>query len=160
MDWYAFMFIQAAIRTPRFLRASLNLPTTLSPSAQSSECTEFRVHRVPSAQSSECTEYRPRWVTEWGFNNRDQTCQLNEQVRIHQIQVEREAFAEFKQQKRLAALSDRLEPLPIYILRHTDLAVGSPVKTGTVSFQGGLRYFDRILFVLRWTPQNANLYAG
>lgn len=63
-----------------------------------------RLTELSTDAFSLCTAYKPCWVTEWGFNTRDQTCPLNDDARKEEIQTERRAFEDFVRQKRLVAL--------------------------------------------------------
>jgi hypothetical protein len=51
-----------------------------------------------------CTPAKPCWLTEWGFGNPQSTCPIDEGTRAKLIQAERDAFAPFVKQGRLAAL--------------------------------------------------------
>jgi hypothetical protein len=46
---------------------------------------------------------KPCWLTEWGFDNRDKSCPLDDAVRVRQVTVERAALRGFIDQGRLAA---------------------------------------------------------
>ena len=50
-----------------------------------------------------CTSAKPCWLTEWAFNNANQSCPLNDETRLHLFQTERNAFKQFAGQGRLAA---------------------------------------------------------
>jgi hypothetical protein len=50
-----------------------------------------------------CTSAKPCWLTEWNFNNRDKSCPINDATRSQLVQTERQAFAPFIKQGRLAA---------------------------------------------------------
>jgi hypothetical protein len=43
------------------------------------------------------------WLTEWGFNNNDASCPVDERTRLQLINTMRGAMARFAQQGRLAA---------------------------------------------------------
>jgi hypothetical protein len=47
---------------------------------------------------------KPCWMTEWGFNNTSQSCPINDKARTQVIQAERDAFKQFVEQGRLAAI--------------------------------------------------------
>jgi len=47
---------------------------------------------------------KPCWLTEWAFNNRNQSCPINDETRVQLIQAERNAFEPFVEQERLAAI--------------------------------------------------------
>jgi len=51
-----------------------------------------------------CTTTKPCWLTEWGFNNPDQSCPINDEKRAGLIKTERDAFKPFSRQGRLAAV--------------------------------------------------------
>jgi hypothetical protein len=54
---------------------------------------------------SECKDgAKPCWVTEWGVPNKDDSCPLDDASRAQAIQAEREAFRQFAEQGRLAAI--------------------------------------------------------
>src|SRR5580704_3433130 len=44
-----------------------------------------------------------RWLTEWAFNNRDQSCPLDEKTRVQLIATMRSALKRFAEEGRLAA---------------------------------------------------------
>ncbi|MGX9427130.1 MULTISPECIES: hypothetical protein [Bradyrhizobium] len=50
-----------------------------------------------------CTSSKPCWLTEWAFNNRDQSCPVNDEVRLHLVEAERATLKHFVDQGRLAA---------------------------------------------------------
>jgi hypothetical protein len=50
-----------------------------------------------------CTAAKPCWLTEWGFNNNDRSCPLDDRMRAQLIGTMRGALAEFEGQRRLAA---------------------------------------------------------
>jgi len=52
---------------------------------------------------SMCTSAKPCWLTEWAFNNTNQSCPINDETRLRLIQTERQAFKYFADQGRLAA---------------------------------------------------------
>jgi hypothetical protein len=47
---------------------------------------------------------KPCWLTEWAFNNRNQSCPIDDAMRLQLIQAERRAFKPFVEQGRLAAI--------------------------------------------------------
>ncbi len=54
---------------------------------------------------SECKKgTKPCWLTEWGFPNKDDSCPLNDVSRARVVKAEREAFKQFSDQRRLAAI--------------------------------------------------------
>jgi hypothetical protein len=50
-----------------------------------------------------CRRDRPCWLTEWAFNNRNQSCPIDDDVRVDLVQAERTVLAHFIAQGRLAA---------------------------------------------------------
>ena len=50
-----------------------------------------------------CNPKKPCWLTEWAFNNHDQSCPLHDDVRVQLVQAEREALKQFIDERRLAA---------------------------------------------------------
>jgi hypothetical protein len=47
---------------------------------------------------------KPCWLTEWAFNNRDQSCPIKDETRVQLVGAERSAFKSFTEQGRLAAI--------------------------------------------------------
>jgi hypothetical protein len=47
---------------------------------------------------------KPCWITEWGFENPSQTCPLDDTERTRVVQSERDAFKQYADQGRLAAI--------------------------------------------------------
>lgn len=50
-----------------------------------------------------CTSAKPCWLTEWGFNNSDLSCPINDQPRLQLVDAMRTALEQFADQGRLAA---------------------------------------------------------
>jgi len=50
-----------------------------------------------------CTSAKPCWLTEWAFNNRDQSCPIHDDLRLQLVQAERATLEHFVAQGRLAA---------------------------------------------------------
>ena len=50
-----------------------------------------------------CTSSKPAWLTEWGFNNKDNSCPLDDSTRVKLIETMRNALQHFAEQGRLAA---------------------------------------------------------
>jgi hypothetical protein len=50
-----------------------------------------------------CTRSKPCWLTEWAFNNRDQSCPIHDDTRVQLVQAERTTLKHFVDQGRLAA---------------------------------------------------------
>jgi hypothetical protein len=50
-----------------------------------------------------CTSAKPCWLTEWGFNNGDKSCPVDDRVRVQLVETMRGALAQFIAQRRLAA---------------------------------------------------------
>jgi hypothetical protein len=50
-----------------------------------------------------CTSAKPCWLTEWAFNNRDQSCPIHDDLRLQLVQAERTTLKHFIEQGRLAA---------------------------------------------------------
>jgi hypothetical protein len=50
-----------------------------------------------------CTSVKPCWLTEWAFNNRDQSCPIHDDVRVQLVQAERVTLRHFVDEGRLAA---------------------------------------------------------
>ena len=50
-----------------------------------------------------CTSDKPCWLTEWAFNNRDQSCPIHDDVRVQLVEDERVTLKHFVDQRRLAA---------------------------------------------------------
>ena len=50
-----------------------------------------------------CTSAKPCWLTEWAFNNRDQSCPIHDDLRRQLVQAERATLRHFIEQGRLAA---------------------------------------------------------
>jgi hypothetical protein len=50
-----------------------------------------------------CTAAKPCWLTEWGFNNKDDACPIDDRTRTQLIETMRGALAELVRQGRLAA---------------------------------------------------------
>ena len=50
-----------------------------------------------------CTSAKPCWLTEWAFNNRDQSCPIHDDLRLQLVQAERTTLRHFIEQGRLAA---------------------------------------------------------
>lgn len=50
-----------------------------------------------------CTSAKPCWLTEWAFNNRDQSCPVHDDIRVQLVQAERATLKHFIDQGRLAA---------------------------------------------------------
>jgi hypothetical protein len=46
---------------------------------------------------------KPCWLTEWAFNNRDQSCPLRDDVRVELVGTQRNVLKHFADQGRLAA---------------------------------------------------------
>ena len=47
---------------------------------------------------------KPCWLTEWAFNNRNQSCPINDETRVQLVRAERDALKPFVEQGRLAAI--------------------------------------------------------
>ena len=47
---------------------------------------------------------KPCWLTEWAFNNRNQSCPIDDATRLQLMQAERRAFKPFVEEGRLAAI--------------------------------------------------------
>ncbi|KND55436.1 hypothetical protein BVER_03986c [Candidatus Burkholderia verschuerenii] len=62
-------------------------------------------HRIDVLEAilHSCTPDKPCWLTEWAFNNRDQSCPLDDAVRLHLVEDERAILKHFVDQGRLAA---------------------------------------------------------
>jgi hypothetical protein len=50
-----------------------------------------------------CTRSKPCWLTEWAFNNQDQSCPIHDDTRVQLVQAERIVLKHFINQGRLAA---------------------------------------------------------
>jgi hypothetical protein len=50
-----------------------------------------------------CTSAKPCWLTEWAFNNRDQSCPIHDDLRLQLVRAERSTLKHFIAQGRLAA---------------------------------------------------------
>jgi hypothetical protein len=50
-----------------------------------------------------CEHDKPCWLTEWAFNNRDQSCPIHDDIRVQLVKAERVALKPFIAQGRLAA---------------------------------------------------------
>jgi hypothetical protein len=50
-----------------------------------------------------CTPIKPCWLTEWAFNNRDQSCPIHDATRVQLVQAQRTTLNHFIDQGRLAA---------------------------------------------------------
>jgi hypothetical protein len=50
-----------------------------------------------------CTQQKPCWLTEWAFNNHDQSCPLHDETRVRLVEAERATLKRFVDQGRLAA---------------------------------------------------------
>ena len=50
-----------------------------------------------------CTASKPAWLTEWGFDNKDNSCPLDDSTRVKLIETMRNALQHFAGQGRLAA---------------------------------------------------------
>ncbi|WP_426442534.1 hypothetical protein [Bradyrhizobium genosp. P] len=50
-----------------------------------------------------CTRDKPCWLTEWAFNNHDQSCPLRDETRVQLVEAERTTLKHFVDQGRLAA---------------------------------------------------------
>jgi hypothetical protein len=52
---------------------------------------------------AQCSAAKPCWLTEWGFNNRNQSCPIDDTARVQLVTIMREALKHFADQGRLAA---------------------------------------------------------
>jgi hypothetical protein len=50
-----------------------------------------------------CTRSKPCWLTEWAFNNQDQSCPLHDDMRVALVEAERTTLKHFIDEGRLAA---------------------------------------------------------
>jgi hypothetical protein len=50
-----------------------------------------------------CTRSKPCWLTEWAFNNHDQSCPIHDNTRVQLVQAERAVLKHFVDEGRLAA---------------------------------------------------------
>ena len=70
------------------------------------------IHQSASARASVLNydfsacrkDSKPCWLTEWAFNNRDQSCPIDDTTRVLLVQAERSAFKPFVEKDLLAAI--------------------------------------------------------
>jgi hypothetical protein len=73
------------------------------PSGDPSRSVAARVEDLNKDAFAMCTSAKPCWLTEWAFNNRDQSCPLDEKTRVQLIATMRSALKRFAEEGRLAA---------------------------------------------------------
>jgi len=75
------------------------------PSANPSTTVSTRISQLSADTFAECTAgTKPCWLTEWGFNNNNTSCPINDTGREHLIATMRPAFKSFADQGRLVAI--------------------------------------------------------
>jgi hypothetical protein len=73
------------------------------PSENPSLTVSERVDTLNKDAFALCTSAKPCWLTEWGFNNNDKSCPVDDAKRVQLIGAMRDALTRFARQGRLAA---------------------------------------------------------
>jgi hypothetical protein len=69
------------------------------PSGNPSLTVSERIDTLNKDAFAQCTSTKPCWLTEWGFNNNDKSCPVDDAKRVQLIAAMRGALAEFERQR-------------------------------------------------------------